>query len=179
MIVWFYNTQLQIFFLLNHPLLSAEGVTAPLALWEEEAEQPYPSQLWAGRQGRKRTRAAIPCWVWHVGLWMFTKGFQSTRRGRSCWKSPLPSSKVFIYLLCHLLGFIFLLVELEENLFHYLLGCCSFVYSPEGRKLDVSELKLWKINKSRPWKQPHGVKMSLNKKMFVFYLFLRLAGSKV
>lgn len=32
--------------------------------------------------------------------------------------------------------------------------------------------------KSRLWKQPLGGRMSLNKKMFVFHVFLRLAGSK-
>lgn len=45
------------------------------------------------------------------------------------------------------------------------------LYSPEGRELDVPELKLKKINKSRLWKQPLGGRMSLNKKMFVFHFF--------
>lgn len=53
------------------------------------------------------------------------------------------------------------------------------VYSPKGSKLDVLELKLQKKKKkSILQKQPLRGRMSLNKKLFVFHLFLMLAGTK-
>lgn len=130
----------RIFFSLNHQLLNADSVTAPLT------PQPQRGRGWGAPSiaavgavglagGREQQSHA---WGRRVGLCTFTRGCQSTRWGKT--RPPagklrshvrLASSEVRIYLLCHLLGLSSVVLELEEKLFRCLLGCCSSCLLPK------------------------------------------------
>ena len=103
----------------------------------EETEELYPSQLWVVKAREEENASSNP--VRGSGMWGCERSPRAARaRDEAKTGRPLEIIlivNVLIYLLCHLLGLNSVLLALEENLFHYLLGCCSSCLFPKRKKI--------------------------------------------
>lgn len=136
MILW--NAAVIFFSLLNRLLLSTEGVRAPLCEKKRLRSHIHHSSGGEGRAGREQeqqSRAGSGTWGCECSPRAARAPEEAEVAGNHHSHVWSASSKVFIHLLCHLLGLSFLLEELEKNLFHYLLGCCSSCLFPRRKRI--------------------------------------------